>query len=69
MWKLDSPLKFSLAVYLFVAFFLLYAKPLEVFDGNRLRRFGTEQGETLTPFWLVSFAGGLAGYYAATEIF
>ena len=63
MFEIDNTLKTILVIYLSICI-LLYQMKLEIMFTNdgKFKQFGTAQGKTIYPFWLVSLVIGLVIY-------
>ena len=63
MFEIDDTLKTILVIYISICI-LLYQMKLEImFDENgTFKQFGTGQGKTIYPYWLVTLVIGLVIY-------
>jgi hypothetical protein len=67
-YEATTSLSFALATYIFACLVLLYSRPECMFtDDGYPRHIGTEDDQTILPFWLVTFAIGIIAYFWAEQ--
>ena len=67
MIEIDQNLQIVILIFLGVLFLLYRTKPKQIFDSQgNIKQFGTGNGKTTTPLWLVSLISGLLIYVYVT---
>ena len=64
MFELSNTLIKSIGIYLLVCYGLYKIKHPKIFSENgEFKKFGLNENETITPFWLVTTLVGITSYY------
>ena len=64
MFELSNTLIKTIGIYLLVCYGLYQIKHPRMFNENgEFKKFGLNENETITPFWLITTLVGLSSYY------